>query len=600
MNFSFRPRFLPSYLRKQTRHRQTTDSSNSEAKWSGFTVTLLFAAVSVTAAVSVYLFKKKTKALNSKLPELEASLKSSLEKCASERQGRIRAQQSLRKALAQPKSENVEMNYYPMAPIGIIQSCFTTRNGTPRQPLLVPLARASLIFNTTRVPPSSLEGLAEYSHCWVIYVFHLNTDLEKLWNHPSKSKFKAKVRVPRLQGGRKGVFATRSPHRPCPIGLTVAKVEAVQGNKVLLSGVDLVDGTPVLDVKPYLPYSDGIVEAKVPNWLMEDNLLAVASISFSEDFTSTLENCWRMAEKKSLYASAGEFQSLIKQVLSWDIRSVSQRKRPHDAISKKDNDNDALMDDPSDIDGSLDEAACMLEKEHNSLYSNEVIYHLILEGLDVSYRIDDNSNVIVEKVSTFAGLSNDRNFVASLPTSPTSVSQGNDLLTHEPRISISNIANMKELSSFVIRAEIKKVEKNFGWYYEGCNNYSCGAKLKSKVLRVSCHGCQRPASGIVLKYKIHFMVADDTGTTSVVLFDGVASRLLNKSAKLLKDELIAEGRPDSFPDEFEDLVGRTFVMKLRLSEYNSKYRSSSISVQYLSDDADVIGEFTLSDPQNVG
>ena len=67
------------------------------------------------------------------------------------------------------------------------------RNGTPRQPLLVPLARACLIFDSARVPPASLEGLGEYSHCWIIYVFHLNTDLEKLWKDPSKSKFKAKV-----------------------------------------------------------------------------------------------------------------------------------------------------------------------------------------------------------------------------------------------------------------------------------------------------------------------------------------------------------------------------------------------------------------------
>ena len=67
------------------------------------------------------------------------------------------------------------------------------RNGTPRQPLLVPLASACLVFDLARVPPASLEGLGEYSHCWIIYVFHLNTDLEKLWKHPSKSKFKAKV-----------------------------------------------------------------------------------------------------------------------------------------------------------------------------------------------------------------------------------------------------------------------------------------------------------------------------------------------------------------------------------------------------------------------
>ena len=71
-------------------------------------------------------------------------------------------------------------------------SCFS-RNGTPRQPLLVPLARARLKFDAARVPSASLEGLEGYSHCWILYVFHLNTDLEKLWKHPSQSKFKAKV-----------------------------------------------------------------------------------------------------------------------------------------------------------------------------------------------------------------------------------------------------------------------------------------------------------------------------------------------------------------------------------------------------------------------
>ncbi|XP_061347506.1 uncharacterized protein LOC133293010 [Gastrolobium bilobum] len=375
----------------------------SEAKWLTVSITLIFAAISISA----YIFKRKSNALNSKIHELEASLKSSLDKCASERQGRIRAQQALRKELTQPKSENVKLTYYPMTPIGIIQSCFSTRNGTPRQPLLVPLARACLVFNTTRVPPASLEGLAEYSHIWVLYVFHLNTDLEKLWKQPSNSKFKAKVRVPRLKGGRMGVFATRSPHRPCPIGLTVAKVEAVEGNMILLSGVDLVDGTPVLDVKPYLPYCDSIPEAAVPNWLMEDNLLSVASVSFSEDFTSTLKSCWMMAGKKTLYASPVEFQSLIKQVLSWDIRSLSQRNRPRDALLKKEN--DELLGNTSDVDEHQDETTFVHEREQNPLNSKEVIYHLILEGLDVSYRIDHDGNVNVEKVSTSAVLDNKLN-----------------------------------------------------------------------------------------------------------------------------------------------------------------------------------------------
>ncbi|XWS27300.1 hypothetical protein CRYUN_Cryun26dG0102900 [Craigia yunnanensis] len=344
--------------------------------------------------LSVYIWKKKWVESDSKLRELQKSLNSALEKCAAERQGRIRAQQALRKAIvAEPKSENLEMASYPMAPIGIIQSCFSTRNGTPRQPLLVPLARACLVFDSARAPPASLEGLEEYSHCWIIYVFHLNTDLEKLWKHPSKSKFKAKVRVPRLKGGRMGVFATRSPHRPCPIGLTVAKVEAVQGNMLLLSGVDLVDGTPVLDIKPYLPYCDNIEGAVVPNWVMVDSMLSVASVSFSDDFPSSLLDCWKAAEK-CLYSSQDELKNLVKQVLSWDIRSLSQRNRPHDTLIKIGNGDTA--DNISDLDDSPDGEVSGYGSELAA--SGEIIYHLILEGMDFSYRIDCNGNVIVEKV----------------------------------------------------------------------------------------------------------------------------------------------------------------------------------------------------------
>ncbi|KAH9654090.1 TsaA-like domain-containing protein [Citrus sinensis] len=326
-------------------------------------------AISASTAISFYIWGK--------FKRLEKSLNSTLQKCAAERQGRVRAQQvvsvfALRKALAQPKSENLELTSYPMTPIGVVQSCFSTRNGTPRQPLLVPLARACLVFDASRVPPASLEGLGEYSHCWILYVFHLNTDLEKLWKEPSKSKFKAKVRVPRLKGERIGVFATRSPHRPCPIGLTVAKVEAVQGNTVLLSGVDLVDGTV-------------------------ENKLTIASVSFAEGFFSTLDDCWGTAGKKSLYASTDELQSLIKQVLSWDIRSVSQRNRPHDSLVMIGN--GKAFGNPSDVDENQDEETSVCRSDQGPTPSEHVIYHLILEGLDLSYRIDGNGNVIVEKVS---------------------------------------------------------------------------------------------------------------------------------------------------------------------------------------------------------
>ncbi|XP_051142421.1 uncharacterized protein LOC127259257 isoform X1 [Andrographis paniculata] len=372
-------------------------------------ITFAVASVSASAAISLYLWRRKSKSAsigesNKTIQQLEASVKAALEKCAAERKGRIRAQQALREAMCRQNQDKPEFNSYPMTPIAVVRSCFSTRNGTPRQPLLVPLAKASLLFDYSRVPQASLQGLEGYSHCWIIYVFHLNTDLNKLWKHPSQSRFKAKVRVPRLKGERVGVFATRSPHRLCPIGLTVAKVEAVHGHVVLLSGVDLVDGTPVLDIKPYLPYCDSIQDATVPDWVKVDSLLAVSSVNFSESFFSNLNDCWLRMENKSLYSSPDEFMSLIRQVLSWDIRSVSQRNRTDQSsiITKAAScgyESESTIASASSIVGTcLDDETIENEGE---LHSPHVVYHVILEGLDVSYRIDSSANIHVEKV-TFA------------------------------------------------------------------------------------------------------------------------------------------------------------------------------------------------------
>nr|CAD1825573.1 unnamed protein product [Ananas comosus var. bracteatus] len=354
----------------------------------------ILAVVVVFVSVSGSVYARKCRRLAARIRELEASLEASVAKGAAERRGRVRAQQvdpsltlfcllcsvqnrfgALREALAQRNGDGsrkaISSSAYPMSPIGVVQSCFSTRNGTPRQPLLVPLARACLVLDPTRVPAEGLEGLADYSHCWILYVFHLNTDLDKLWKEPSRSKFKAKVRVPRLEGGKMGVLATRSPHRPCPIGLTVAKVEAVDGHSILLSGVDLVDGTPVLDIKPYLPYSDSVEGATVPNWVKGDNKLAVRSVSFSPEFASSLSSCWVHTQKQSLYGSADEFRSFIEEVLAWDI-------------SYGDLDED-----------DQDERLCDLSRDSYA----DVVYHLLLEGINVSYRIDEKCNVVVEKAT---------------------------------------------------------------------------------------------------------------------------------------------------------------------------------------------------------
>ncbi|XP_074564675.1 uncharacterized protein LOC141821187 [Curcuma longa] len=378
-------------------------------------ITALVAAVATAAvAVAASLHRRRARRLERRIRELEASLAAALEKSASERRGRTRAQQALRKVLTEQNSggfKQVAASAYPMTPIGTIRSCFSTRNGTPRQPLLVPLARACLVFDSGQIPTAALEGLAEYSHCWILYVFHLNTDLDKLWREPSRSKFKAKVRVPRLKGGKMGVLATRSPHRPCPIGLTVAKVEALDGHALLLSGVDLVDSTPVLDIKPYLPYSDSIHGATVPNWVKADDTLAVASVSFSPNFSSSLSSCWKEVEKCSLYASQLEFQNLIREVLSWDIRSLSQVNDPHNTLVGKESCNAVLeseniADEPSEIPTEKpesckteDSSQTLTKEESASSSLSEVVYHLVLEGIDISYKMASSANILVEKAS---------------------------------------------------------------------------------------------------------------------------------------------------------------------------------------------------------
>lgn len=94
-------------------------------------------------------------------------------------------------------------------------------------------------------PEHSLDGLAEYSHLWILYHFHRND------SHP-----KAKVAPPRLNGERVGVFSTRSPHRPAPIGLSLVEIKKIEGPTIYFYGTDMVDGTPVLDIKPYIPMYD--------------------------------------------------------------------------------------------------------------------------------------------------------------------------------------------------------------------------------------------------------------------------------------------------------------------------------------------------------
>ncbi|XP_026748536.1 tRNA (adenine(37)-N6)-methyltransferase [Galleria mellonella] len=133
-------------------------------------------------------------------------------------------------------------------PIGVIETSFQNKRGVPRQPSVLAKARGTVIINQNvfNNPEHALSGLEEFSHIWIIFHFHAT----------ESSNVPAKVAPPRLGGERRGVFSTRSPHRPCPIGLSLVKIQSVEGNKIHFLGVDMVNGTPVLDIKPYIPQYD--------------------------------------------------------------------------------------------------------------------------------------------------------------------------------------------------------------------------------------------------------------------------------------------------------------------------------------------------------
>ncbi len=144
-----------------------------------------------------------------------------------------------------------------MRPIATMRSDFPTKFGIPRQSGLVESLHSTIVFQQEYRNPDALRGLEAFSHLWIIWQF----------SETVRDEWTPTVRPPRLGGNvRMGVFATRSPFRPNSIGLSCVKLECVEQTKehgavIHVSGADLMDGTPILDIKPYIPYSDAHPDA---------------------------------------------------------------------------------------------------------------------------------------------------------------------------------------------------------------------------------------------------------------------------------------------------------------------------------------------------
>ena len=149
------------------------------------------------------------------------------------------------------------MSTFSMNVIARIHSDFSSKFGVPRQSGLVDALESTIVFEPEYRNADALRGLEGFSHLWLIWEF----------SQARRQEWSPTVRPPRLGGNKRmGVFATRSPFRPNPIGLSCVKLKRVElsgpeGPRIWVTGADLLDGTPILDIKPYIPYADCHPEA---------------------------------------------------------------------------------------------------------------------------------------------------------------------------------------------------------------------------------------------------------------------------------------------------------------------------------------------------
>ena len=194
---------------------------------------------------------------------------------------------------------------FSVTPVAVVEGCYPTKFGVPRQPGLAPSATARLILQPPFDAPDAVRGLDEFSHLWLTFIFHQSPEN---W-HPL-------VRPPRLGGNRKvGVFASRATHRPNRLGLSLVEAVSVSPRPhpiITIRGHDLIDGTPVLDIKPYLPWADGAPLAKAG---FAPKPPVLHQVTYTPEAKRVLEQ----------QPQADLLASLIEEVLSQDPRPAYHR-----------------------------------------------------------------------------------------------------------------------------------------------------------------------------------------------------------------------------------------------------------------------------------
>jgi tRNA-Thr(GGU) m(6)t(6)A37 methyltransferase TsaA len=200
-----------------------------------------------------------------------------------------------------------EPNCFKFNAVGIISTPFKQKFGIPRQSQSLSAAKGAIQFSSDINPINACRGLEQFSHLWISFIFHKNID--QAWTDT--------VRPPRLGGNQKvGVFASRSTFRPNPIGLSVVKNLGLnEYGQLIVEGVDLLDQTPIIDIKPYIAYADSVADARS----------GFASEAPSENM-ATDYSAEAFIDLNSTQKHHPEFRILLENILSQDPRPAYKSK----------------------------------------------------------------------------------------------------------------------------------------------------------------------------------------------------------------------------------------------------------------------------------
>ena len=230
------------------------------------------------------------------------------------------------KSKINPDSENNSTkneDSFTFNSIGTLISCFPEKFSSPRQGNLLELTRAKIVLKKN-IDMHSFDGIENFTYIWIIYVFHLNQNF-----------LSSKVTPPKFPGDKNskklGIFATRTPHRYNPIGLTLCKFNKIEGREIFISCVDMITGTPILDIKPYHHlegvnvFDNGI---KYANWIYNSCISKKCDVEIKEQAIKNIENILEDKDKKLMfYDKKEDLLALIKGVLEIDPHSKYTHKQ---------------------------------------------------------------------------------------------------------------------------------------------------------------------------------------------------------------------------------------------------------------------------------